>query len=140
MASLSRPGPALVRELDKGAAGYRWVVATVGDLPAGGYQLATGDPAMAIGGWTGGDPVPSLAEFKDMVTHHRVHYFIPAGTYGGIVLGASHAGSDACQVTGWVERNFVEQRVSGVVVYDLSGVRHPQPRARLTGCVTWADR
>ena len=140
LANLSRPGPALVKELDKGAAGYRWVVATVGDLPAGGYQLATGDPAMAIGGWTGGDPVPSLAEFKDMVAHHRVHYFIPAGTYGGIVLGASQAGSDACQVTGWVERNFVAQRVSGVVVYDLSGLRHPQPRARLAGCVTRATR
>ena len=136
MASLSRPGPALVRELDRGAAGYRWVVATVGDLPAGGYQLATGDPAMAIGGWTGGDPAPSLAQFKEMVTQRQVHYFIPASTYGGIVLGASQAGSDACQVTGWVERNFAPQRVSGVVVYDLSARRDPQPRARLTGCVT----
>ena len=136
MASLSRPAPALVKELDRGAAGYHWVVATVGDLPAGGYQLATGDPAMAIGGWTGGDPVPSLAEFKKMVAHHQVHYFIPAGTYGGIVLGASQAGSDACQVTGWVERNFAARRVSGVVVYDLSGRRDPRPRARLMGCVT----
>ena len=138
MASLSRPGPALVKELDRGAAGYHWVVATVGDLPAGGYQLATGDPAMAIGGWTGGDPVPSLAEFKKIVAHHQVHYFIPAGTYGGIVLGASQAGSDACRVTGWVERNFAARRVSGVVVYDLSGRRDPQPRARLMGCVTRA--
>lgn len=140
MASLSRPGPALVKELDRGATGYRWVVATVGDLPAGGYQLATDYPAMAIGGWTGSDPVPSLAEFKKMVTQHQVHYFVPAGTYGGIVLGASQADSDACQVTGWVERNFAPQRVSGVVVYDLSGRRDPQPRARLMGCVTRARR
>jgi 4-amino-4-deoxy-L-arabinose transferase-like glycosyltransferase len=140
MASLSQPGPALVKKLVRGAPRYRWVVATVGDLPAGGYQLATGDPVMAIGGWTGGDPVPSLAEFKNMVAHHQVHYFIPAGTYGGIVLGASQAGSDACQVTGWVERNFAARRVSGVVVYDLSGRRDPQPRARLMGCVTWAGR
>ena len=140
MASLSQPGPALVKELVRGAARYRWVVATVGDLPAGGYQLATDYPAMAIGGWTGGDPAPSLAEFKKMVTQHQVHYFIPAGTYGGIVLGASLAGSDACQVTGWVEHNFAPQRLSGVVVYDLSGRRDPQPHAGLVGCVTGASR
>lgn len=135
MSSLSRPGGTLTKELETGAASYRWVVATVGDLPAGGYQLATGDPAMAIGGWTGTDPAPSLAEFKEMVARHQVHYFIPAGTYGGIVLGASQAGSDACQVSGWVEHNFSARRVSGVVVYDLSARRDPQPRAALTGCV-----
>jgi len=135
MSGLSRPGRALVRALKQGAARYRWVVATVGDLPAGGYQLATGDPAMAIGGWTGSDPVPSLARFKQLVARHQVHYFVPAGPYGGIVLGASQSGSDACQVTTWVEHNFPARSISGVLVYDLSGRRQPRPKAPVIGCI-----
>jgi 4-amino-4-deoxy-L-arabinose transferase-like glycosyltransferase len=135
MSRLSRPAGALVRRLDKDAGRYRWVVATVGDLPAGGYQLATGHPAMAIGGWTGDDPTPSVAEFQQQVARHEVHYFIPAGTYGGIVLGASEANSDACRVTQWVEHNFAGQVVGGVVLYDLADRPRPQPRATLTGCV-----
>lgn len=135
IADLSRPSPALVRVLQSGAKGYRWVVAAVGDLPAGGYQLATGDPAMAIGGWSGGDPVPSLAEFEAMVAHHEVHYFIPAGPYGGLVLGASQARSDACRVTEWVERNFAGRRLGGVLLYELSRRPSPQPHAQLMGCM-----
>jgi 4-amino-4-deoxy-L-arabinose transferase-like glycosyltransferase len=135
MSGLSRPSPALTELLKKGARAYRWVVATVGDLPAGGYQLATGDAAMAIGGWTGTDPAPSLSEFQEMVARHEVHYFVPAGAYGGIVIGASGAGSDACQVTEWVERNFFGRSVGGVVLYDLSGPHRHRAHARLTGCV-----
>jgi 4-amino-4-deoxy-L-arabinose transferase-like glycosyltransferase len=135
ISELSRPGRRLIRELERGASRYDWVVATVGDLPAGGYQLATGDPAMAVGGWSGEDPAPSLSDFKELVGRREIHYFIPAGTFGGIMLGGSEVGSDACRVTGWVERNFSLQRVSGVIVYDLSSRPSRQPRPFLTGCV-----
>jgi 4-amino-4-deoxy-L-arabinose transferase-like glycosyltransferase len=121
--ALSRPGRALTVELRRGASGYRWAVATVGADPAAGYQLATGDPAMAIGGWSGTDPVPTLAEFKRLVSEHQVHYFIPAGAYGGIVLGRSYARTDAVQVTTWVEGAFAAQVVDGVTVYDLASRR-----------------
>ena len=46
---------------------YTWVAATVGSNNASGYQLATGDPVMAIGGFNGSDPSPTLAQFQQLV-------------------------------------------------------------------------
>ena len=37
---------------------YTWVAAAVGSQNASGYQLATGQPVMAIGGFNGSDPSP----------------------------------------------------------------------------------
>ncbi|MDX6416698.1 MAG: hypothetical protein QOG28_1318 [Trebonia sp.] len=48
-------------------------------------ELSTGgDPVMAIGGFSGSDPAPALAEFQQMVTSHEVHYFV-AGAGGTTV-------------------------------------------------------
>ena len=63
----STPGPALTRVLAAGASTYRWVAATTGSNSASGYQLATGDPVMSIGGFNGTDPAPTLAEFQRFV-------------------------------------------------------------------------
>jgi hypothetical protein len=34
-----------------------------------------GRPVMAIGGFRGTDPAPSLAEFEKLVAAHRIHYY-----------------------------------------------------------------
>jgi 4-amino-4-deoxy-L-arabinose transferase-like glycosyltransferase len=120
---ISHPGPALVRTLAKGSKGYRWGAAVVGADPAAGYQLATGDAVMDIGGWSGTDPTPTLAEFEGFVSRHEVHYFIAAGTYGGISLGMSYEKSDASEVTRWVAHNFSALSVGGITLFDLSHVR-----------------
>lgn len=41
-----------------------WAAAAIGAQDAASYQLATGEPGMAIGGFNGTDPSPTLAEFK----------------------------------------------------------------------------
>jgi len=43
-----------------------------------GYQLATGDAVMAIGGFNGTDPWPTLSGFEKLVGEHEIHYFIAA--------------------------------------------------------------
>ena len=43
---------------------FTWVAAAVGANSAAGYQLATERPVMAIGGFNGSDPAPTLAEFQ----------------------------------------------------------------------------
>ena len=55
----------------------------MGANTAAGYQLGSGDPVMAIGGFNGTDPHPSLAEFKNLVSEGKVHYFIAGGGFGG---------------------------------------------------------
>ena len=70
---------------------YTWVAATIGSNEASGYQLATGDPVMAIGGFNGTDPAPTLAQFETDVQEGKIHYFIgaaAASAEAGPVVGA----------------------------------------------------
>jgi 4-amino-4-deoxy-L-arabinose transferase-like glycosyltransferase len=107
---------AVTRLLTSGAAGYRWAAATVGAESAAPFQLASGEPIMAIGGFNGTDQAPSLAEFKAMVAAHEVHYFI--GANGSSFGGGS---GDAAQITAWVAAHFSKETVGGVTVYNLAG-------------------
>jgi 4-amino-4-deoxy-L-arabinose transferase-like glycosyltransferase len=109
----------LVKYLDNGATGYRWVLATVGSNEAAGYQLSTGKAVMSIGGFNGTDPAPTLAQFEKLVSTGKVHYFIGGG--GGAGPGASSSGSSpASQITSWVESHFSSTTVGGVTVYNLA--------------------
>jgi len=102
--------------LEADAGKYSWVAATVNSNSAAGYQLATGDPVMAIGGFNGTDPAPTLAQFERDVAQKKVHYFIPGG--GGPGSGAT--GTTAEQITQWVESHFGARALDGVTVYDLT--------------------
>ena len=46
---------------------YTWAAAVVGSNNAAGYQLASGAPVMAVGGFNGTDPAPTLEEFQHYV-------------------------------------------------------------------------
>ena len=115
--SASTPGRALVAALQQDAGTYTWVAATINSNSAAGYQLATGDPVMAIGGFNGTDPAPTLAEFEQYVEAGKIHYFIAGG--GGGATGSS-TGSTATQITNWVESHFTAKTVSGQTIYDLT--------------------
>jgi 4-amino-4-deoxy-L-arabinose transferase-like glycosyltransferase len=97
---------------------YRWVAATVNANSAGSYQLATGAPVMAIGGFNGTDPSPTLAQFEQYVAKGEVHYYIGAGTRGGGPGGQS--GSTSTQIATWVANHFTAKTVGGVTIYDLT--------------------
>jgi hypothetical protein len=112
----SRPSTRLVALLDAGAARYQWAAATANANSAAGYQLATGYPVMAIGGFNGSDPAISLASFEQYVAQGRIHYFVAAG--GG--PGGGGSSTDASQITAWVQAHFTATTVGGVTVYDLT--------------------
>jgi 4-amino-4-deoxy-L-arabinose transferase-like glycosyltransferase len=97
------------------ATSYTWVAATVGSQNAASYQLATGDAVMAIGGFNGSDPSPTLDEFKAYVAQGKIHYFIANS------VGTSNGGSDvASQISAWVEENYTATTVGNATVYDLT--------------------
>ncbi len=105
--------------LTDGANGYTWVAATVGSNSAAGYQLASQEPVMAIGGFNGSDPWPTLAVFQRYVSERQIHYFIAGGGGGG--GGGGGAGSStASAIASWVMANFTATTVGGVTVYALT--------------------
>jgi 4-amino-4-deoxy-L-arabinose transferase-like glycosyltransferase len=112
---------ALSKLLENGSSGYKWAAATISSTSAASLELSSnGVPVMAIGGFTGSDPTPSLAEFKKLVAEHEIHYFIGGGM-GGAGGGMGGAGSsDASQITSWVESHFTSKTVGGTTVYDLA--------------------
>jgi hypothetical protein len=115
----STPTSELTALLEADADSYTWVAAAVGSNTASGYQLASERPVMAIGGFNGSDPSPTLAEFQAYVAAGRIHYFIAGGGMGGGPGGSGSGTSSA--ISSWVEANFASTTVGGVTLYDLSG-------------------
>ncbi|NEA24545.1 glycosyl transferase, partial [Actinomadura bangladeshensis] len=115
------PAAAVTAALKQDAASYTWVAAAVGSNTAAGYQLAAGEPVMAVGGFNGTDPAPTLAGFQSLVRQGRIHYFIGTGRGGGMAMRAQ-SGSDAAQrISAWVAANYTPATVAGTVLYDLGG-------------------
>lgn len=115
---LGAPSPSaeLVAALKNGASNYTWAAAVVGSNNAAGYQLATELPVMAVGGFNGTDPSPTLAQFQALASQGKIHYFIAGGTM------MSSSGSDAStQITQWVAATFQSQSIGGTTVYVLAG-------------------
>ncbi len=102
---------------------YTWAAAAVGANTAAGFQLASGLPVMAIGGFNGSDPSPTLAQFKQLVAFGEVHWFIAGGRPGGGPGGPGGAGQTgtSTSITEWVTANFTSTTVDGATLYDLSG-------------------
>ena len=101
-----------------GKAGTTWAAATVGSQSAASLELASGGQAvMAIGGWSGSDPTPTLARFEQLVAAGRIHYFVGGGRSGG---GPGAGSGTAAAITSWVESHYSATTVGGSTVYDLT--------------------
>ncbi|BCK57796.1 glycosyltransferase family 39 protein [Nocardia wallacei] len=94
----------------------RWAAATVGAQSAGGLELSTGTSIIAIGGFTGSDDAPTLAQFQRYVANGEVRYFIAGGGMGGPGGGSG----SAAEITAWVQEHFTATTVGGTTVYDLT--------------------
>ncbi|MFG1816264.1 ArnT family glycosyltransferase [Kribbella sp. NPDC049174] len=105
----------LITLLQNGSKGYTWAAAAVTANGAAPLQIASGEPIMAIGGFNGTDPAPSLAEFQELVAQGKIHYFIGSG--GGGMGGRSGTSSE---IATWVAENFQAQTVGSTTVYDLT--------------------
>ncbi len=119
----SEPTAALTALLEVDAQRYTWVAAAVGANSAAGYQLASQRPVLAIGGFNGSDPSPTLAEFQRYVAAGEIHYFLgsgggPGGFGGG--FGRTGGSRSSSAIASWVAATFTARTVGGVTVYDLT--------------------
>lgn len=114
--------------LEKNAGRYTWAAATIASQNAASYQLATQKPVMAIGGFNGSDPSPTLAQFQKYVADGKIHYFIGGGRGGFRGPGGSEGGpggpgggkGGSSGITSWVEKTFKKITVGGTTFYDLT--------------------
>ncbi|MDT7728600.1 MAG: hypothetical protein QOI21_5176 [Actinomycetota bacterium] len=91
----------------------KWAAATSGYQEAAGLALGTGKSVMAIGGFSGSDPAPTLEQFQQYVAAGDIHYFV-AGDTGGF------GGRGSAGIATWVQSNFTATTVGGATVYDLT--------------------
>lgn len=132
------PSPALVALVRQG--GTRWAAATTGAMTAAPLELASGVPVMAIGGFMGSDPAPTLAQFQADVATGQVRWFVEGGPGGdrgpggrggpgGVGPedrgpgggGPGGRGGTSREISTWVTAHFTPIDVGGRTVYDLAG-------------------
>lgn len=71
---------------------------------------------LAIGGFNGSDPAPTLDEFKAYVAQGPIHYYITSDGMGGTQMGGSNAVSE---IATWVAQNYTAQTIGNTTGYDL---------------------
>ncbi|HEY3883127.1 MAG TPA: glycosyltransferase family 39 protein [Trebonia sp.] len=106
---------ALIKLIETDSSKYRWIAATEGTQEAAPIELATGGLAVvAIGGFNGSDPSPTLAQFESMVAAHEIHYYVGQGanSFGGSSVSSA--------ISSWVAAHYTAQTVGGSTVYDLT--------------------
>ncbi|WP_404389205.1 glycosyltransferase family 39 protein [Humibacillus xanthopallidus] len=113
----STPSTAVVAALSQDADQFTWAAAAVGSQTAAGLQLGTGLPVMAIGGFNGSDPSPTLGQFQQLVDDGQIHYFAAGGRGFGNQNGGSSASSE---ISSWVQQNFTAVTIDGSTFYDLT--------------------
>ena len=113
------PGQALAAKLSANARDFTWAAAAVGSNNAAGYQLAMGAPVMAIGGFNGTDPSPTLEQFQRYVADRQIHYFVRGKMMIGH-WGRMTGSSESTDIANWVEAHYTPLTVDSVIIYDLT--------------------
>ena len=110
---------ALATYLEANKGSSTWIVAMTSAMQAGSLELSTGDAVMAMGGFTGSDPAPSLAQIQADVASGALRYVLVGGNGGG----PGGNSSTASAVTAWVTSvgKVVDYGGSSGTLYDLSG-------------------
>ncbi|MHA3018711.1 ArnT family glycosyltransferase [Mycobacterium sp. BMJ-28] len=94
-----------------------WSAAVERSASAAALELSTHTAVMAIGGFSGTDPAPTLAQFQDDVGRHQIGYYLieKASGHGPSLNTRSHS-----DITQWVAAHFPATVVGSTTVYDLS--------------------
>ena len=110
------PDVALIDYLLANRGTARYIVAGSGSGSTESIIIAAGAPVMTIGGFSGGDPAPTLAQFKTLVANGTVRYYVAGG--GGFVGGRSNSG-----IAQWAASVGKVVSINGYngTLYDLQG-------------------
>ena len=128
----------LVAYLTEHQGSARWIVAVSGSQSAASIQLTAGQPVMSMGGFTGSDPTPTLAQLKAYIASGELRFVIVGGGgpngagagpggFGG--PGGGLGGStDAAARTAWITATCTVVASDGGALnnlYDCAGTVAP---------------
>jgi 4-amino-4-deoxy-L-arabinose transferase-like glycosyltransferase len=118
---------ALARYLDEHRGDTRWLVAVDGADQAASIQLVTNEPVMAMGGFSGNDPAPTLGQLEAYIHSGELRYVVVGGRGGpdggGFGPGIAPRGSNVtAERTQWVLQSCQAVSVAGATgLYDCAG-------------------
>jgi 4-amino-4-deoxy-L-arabinose transferase-like glycosyltransferase len=85
--------------LVKNRGGARWLVAVSSAQEASSLILETGEPVIAMGGFTGRDPAMTVDKLQEYVQSGQLRYILIGEGRGG------PGGGGSSEVTAWVKEN-----------------------------------
>jgi 4-amino-4-deoxy-L-arabinose transferase-like glycosyltransferase len=95
--------------------GATWLVAVPSANTAGPIQLATGIPVMAMGGFSGSDPAPTLEQLQSFVRSGELRFVMASGRLGSLPGpgGARGPGDVSSGIATWVTEACTPVRIGG---------------------------
>jgi hypothetical protein len=101
----------------------KWSAVTNGSQSASALEIASGTPAMAVGGWRG-DPVPTLQQFIADVHAGKISYYVEAGRgpnspaiHGEVIRSPLHSVSHTREIADWGRGTLfrhLHRRIDGI--------------------------
>ena len=109
------PSEELLEYLVANRGGATWLVAVTGAGQAASIQLASGIPVMAMGGFLGMDPAPTLDQLQAYVRDGNLRYVLAGGPGGGPGVAGAH--------TRWLTSACTPVRVGSMeaTLFDCAG-------------------
>ena len=106
------------------ATNTEWSAAIDRSSAAAGLELSTNTAVMAIGGFSGSDPAPTLSQFQTYVTGHQVTYYVASNGNNDHRGPGGFGAQQHSDIDQWVTAHFQGTKVGSDTVYDLTA---PKP-------------
>src|SRR6202011_1430105 len=98
----STANAALISYLEAHRDGAEYLVAAFTSNSSDSIIIASGQPVITIGGFNGGDPAPTLAQFEKLVAEGKVRYVLIGDSGGG---GGGGPGGGNSAISQWVTQH-----------------------------------
>jgi 4-amino-4-deoxy-L-arabinose transferase-like glycosyltransferase len=113
---------ALLQYLVANRGSARWIVAANSAQEAGSIEIATGLPVMAMGGFTGSDPAPTLTQLKSYIASGELRFVLAGGGQDGGFGAPGASTTDGTDRTSWVTSTCKLVNYGGSAsLYDCAG-------------------
>ena len=124
---------ALISYLEAHQGSTEYLVAVSSANQASSIILATNKPVMALGGFTGSDPILTTSQLAALVANNTVRYFLlDGGRFGG------GGGGGQSSLTSWITSNCTA--VSASDAQNIWAVSAPAPDRSLEEADEWNSR
>lgn len=110
------PSPKVLERIKASPVSVRWAAAIVGSETAANYQLDSSKAVLAVGGFDGTDPFPTLGQFQTMVRGGNVGSFV----IQNLPPLTGEGKGESARIVQWVESNFQPEIIDGVSFYRLT--------------------